>query len=240
MLRLSSVFESHEDVAEALYQMALWSGGRTSSVWIPQFSALKRLVREISRTPSGSRIRNLFREINLWPEEAEVSSSLAPRGASDLFLAAQMEASALLELGYPRDDGIDFITRIPCPGVGTPRTRSEIRAAIHHVGGDSDLMMALFRSPDRFHPALRVCFSVWPHRLYHVPGMSADETFSLHLHYPGQVVPAVLTMNRALLGYCLLVAFDLVTVVLQAAGSGRGTEDFESFAEAFLKSTDSQ
>jgi len=240
MLRLSSAFESHENVAEALYQMALWSGGRTSSVWIPQFSAIKRLVGEISRTPSGSRIRNLFREINLWPEEAEVSSSLAPRGASDLFLAAQMEASALLELGYPRDDGIDFITRIPCPGMSTPRTRSEIRAAIHHIGGDSDLMIDLLRTPDRFHPALRACFSVWPHRLYHVPGMSADETFSLHLHYPGQLVPAVLTMNRALLGYCLLVAFDLGSMVLESTDIQRGTEDFESFADAFLKSTDSQ
>jgi len=240
MLRLSSFFESHEDVAEALYQMALWSGGRTSSVWIPQFSAIKRLVGEISRTPSGSRIRNLFREINLWPEETEVSSSLSPRGASDFFRAAQLEASALLELGYPRDDGIDLITRMPCPGVSTSRTRSEIRAAIHHIGGDSDLMIALLRTPDRFHPALRVCFSVWPHRLYHVPGMSADETFSLHLHYPGQLVPAVLTMNRTLLGYCLLVAFDLGTIVLEAAGSGRGTEDFESFVEAFQKSMDSQ
>jgi hypothetical protein len=237
MLRFPAAFGSPSGIAETLYRTAIWSGGRKNSVWVPQFAAVKRLVREISRTPSGSRIRNLFREVNLWPEDIEVSASLPPRGAADMFEAAQTEAMALLELGYPRTEGIDFGTRLPCPGTGSPRTRSEIRAAIHHLGGDMDLTLSLLRTPDRFHPALRVTFSVWPHQQGPAPG--AADTVSLHLHHQGQTVPAVMTFSRALAGYCLLAVFDLAAAVSKTSGASRTSEDFETFADAFLRSQSS-
>jgi hypothetical protein len=199
---------------------------------------VKRLTREISRTPSGSRIRNLFREVNLWPEETEVSGSLPPGGAAGLFTAAQTEATALLELGYPRNEGIDFVTWLPCPGESSPRTRNEIRAAVHHLGGDMDLILTLLRTPDRFHPALKVSFSAWPHQSGQIPGTGSPENTSLHLHYQGQTVPAVLTMNRALLGYCLLTVFDLAVGISKTKGASRTAEDFETFAMAFARSVD--
>lgn len=238
MLRFPAAFGSPGGIAEALYQTALWSGGRRNAVWVPQFAAIKRLVREISRTPSGSRIRNLFREVNLWPEETEVSAALPPRGAGDLFAAAQTEAMALLELGYPKSDGIDFVTRLPCPGEGSPRTRGEIRAATHHLGGDMDLVLSLLRSPDRFHPALKVSFSVWPHLSGQIPGGSSHENINLHLHYKSQTVPAVLTMSSELLGYCLLTVFDLAVRIAKTADASRTAEDFETFAMTFAQSGD--
>jgi len=236
MLRFPVSFESPAAVAETLYRTALWSGGRRNAVWVPQFAAVRRLVREISRTPSGSRIRNLFREVSLWPDETEVSASLPPKGARDLFRAAQEEATALLELGYPRSEGIDFVTRLPSPGPGSRRTRNEVRAAVHHLGGDMGLLMTLLRAEDRFHPALKVTFSVWPHGAVRGGVAGTPGSFSLHLHFGGQTVPAVMTMSRDLLGYCLLTAYDLALEVSRSAGAGRMIEDFSAFADSFLKS----
>jgi hypothetical protein len=226
MLTFPSSFRSGYDVSRALHHLALWSGGRGSTVWIPQFASLRNHVREISRTPSGSRVKRLSRQLSVWPESAEIAASLHPRDAASLYGAALEEAQALLELGYPRAEGLSFVTRIPPPGENTRRTPKQMQAALHHLGGDFALFKTMLRSADRFDPRLKAVFSVWPEESY---GESRER---IRVTYPGQTVPAVVSISRELRGYALLVAYDLAVRLRAAEGIQMWAESFADFVAA--------
>lgn len=203
MKRFPSAFSSSWQVSRALYSLSTWSGGRRSTVWIPQFASLRNHVREISRTPAGRRVERLGRVLSLWPDASEVSASLPCDGASELFAACLEEAPALLELGYPPGEGLDFVTRLPSPGGNSRRTQAQMRAAVHHLGGDFDHLLTLMKVPDPFAPSLRATFSVWPR--FMPPG----EHEGLLLTWPGARMPSALFYRSELKGYCLLVLYDL-------------------------------
>jgi hypothetical protein len=223
VLTFPSSFRSSWDASRALHHLALWSGGRGSTVWIPQFASLRNHVREISRTPSGSRVKRLSRQMSVWSESVELAASLHPRDAALLYGAALQEAQALLELGYPRSEGLSFVTRIPPPGENTRRTPRQMQAALHHLGGDFDLFRTMLRSADSFDPRLKAVFSVWPEESY-------DESREqLRVTYPGQTVPAVVSISRELRGYALLVLYDLAVRLRTADGIGLSVSGFEEF-----------
>ncbi|MBD3369398.1 hypothetical protein GF402_03430 [Candidatus Fermentibacteria bacterium] len=232
MLRFPSRFGGPRDISRALYHLSVWGGGRESSVWIPQFASLSNHVREISRTPSGSRVAGMSRQLSLWPDRAELAASLPPPDAADLFAACMREATALLELGYPRGEGLDFVTRAPLPGSNSRRTKAQIRSALHHLGGDFGVFKSLLRAPDRFDPRLKVVFSVWPSE-------SIDSDFeAVHLAYEGQTVPAVVSFHKDVRGYCLLVMFDLAERLRAAEGVAMATRSFAEFVSPDRTSAD--
>lgn len=220
-----SSFQSTWQVSRALYHMALWSGGRRSTVWIPQFASLRNHVREISRSAAGSRVERLSRTLSLWPDLAEVSASLPADSASELMSACLDEAPALLELGYPSGEGLDFVTRMPSPGSNGKRTPAQMRSAVHHLGGDFDLMKTMMRVPDPFAPSLRTTFSVWPR--YLPPG----EFESLLLQHPGGKLAASVSYRRDLRGYALLCMFDLSARLRSSEGIPVMHQGFGAFAD---------
>ncbi len=219
-----SSFQNAWQVSRALLYLSAWSGGRQATVWIPQFASLRNHVREIGRSAAGSRVEKLARALSLWPDTAEVSASLPCAGAAGLLAAALAEAPALLELGYPVGEGLDFVTRVPPPAANTRRTPAQIRSAVHHLGGDFGLFRIMMKVPDPHAPCLRAVFSVWPR--YSPPG----EHQHLGLPFPGQAIPSVLSFRRDLRGYCLLVAYDLAQHLRVAEGIPAAFEGFEAFA----------
>lgn len=190
----------------AAAQSVLGRGG----VRVPQLPRLHQIARDISRTPSGERVRSIFRQVNLWTDESVSSTILPPAGASVLLTACAAEASALLELGYRREDGIDFITALPGPGTNPVRTRSQIRAAIHHLGGDMKRFIEMLERPEPSASELKLVFSVWPlgGRLPDAwrPG---EDTICFHLSVLDSSVPLVVSVSKKLYGYALLCLWDL-------------------------------
>jgi len=196
--------------AGLLRQAGEWGGGG-SSVEIPQLSRLLQVVQDISRTPSGSRVAETFRHVHLWGADALATRILPPAGAAALFLACRREAAALLELGYPRNIGIDFITDLPGPGCNPVRPPAQSRAAIHHLGGDTELFQEMVGRPVPGHPSLKAVFSPWPREgRIPAPWVGREEPFSLLLPPADRTeVPAVLTLSPRLYGYVLLCCYDL-------------------------------
>jgi len=225
LTRFPSAFQTSWQVSLALYHMALWSGGRRATVWIPQFASLRNHVREISRSAAGSRVEKLSRTLSKWPDLAEVSASLPADSASELFAACLDESSALLELGYPSAEGLDFVTRLPSPGSNGRRTPAQMRSAVHHLGGDFQLLKTMMRVPDPFAPCLRVTFSVWPRYL------PPEEFESLHMPWPGGKLTTSVSYRRDLRGYALLCMFDLAVRLRASEGIQAMHTGFGSFAD---------
>ncbi|MBN1434196.1 hypothetical protein JW921_05505 [Candidatus Fermentibacterales bacterium] len=225
MLVFPSLFENPWQVGRALYHLSVWAGGRRSSVWIPQFASLRSHVREISRSAAGDRVSMLARSPGLWSAgSGDVAASLPPADASALLAAGLSEAEALLELGYPEQEGLEFVTRVPQPSSNTRRTPKEMQAAIHHLGGDFGLFRELLRIPDPHSPALRVVFCTWsPAPLY-------EERIEMSLLFEGQTIPACVTFSPELRGYVLLVAYDLALRLRTSDGVPVRFGSFREFA----------
>ncbi len=225
MILFPSNFSSPSEISRLLYYTAVWSGGRTSEVWMQGFNALRTHVNEISRSPSKGRIEELSKQMNLLSGNRESSIFLPPDIASNCFGACLSESSALLELGYPRDEPALFTTTLPSPAVNSIRTRRQIRSAVHHIGGDFDLLKALFRTEDSTNPCLDVTFSVWP------PQRVPENRFILRLGFAGQIVPSVMILHERLLGYVLLSCWDLAIRLRDTHNITTSEPDFRSFAE---------
>ena len=233
MILYPSNFTDSVDISRLLYYTAIWSGGRTSEVWMQGFNALRTHVGEISRSPSSGRVEQLSRQMNLLSGNTETSIYLPPDVASNCFGACLSEASALLELGYPRDEPALFTTSLPSPGRNSIRTHHQIRSAVHHLGGDFDILKALFRAEDSNAPCLELTFAVWP------PQRVQDNKFMLRLGYPGQIVPSVLILDDRLLGYVLLSCWDLAIRLRETEKISTSSPDFRSFSETFMSEIDS-
>lgn len=216
--------------AELLRQAGDW-GGADARIQVPQFGRLLQVVQDISRTPAGSRVAETYRNVHIWGEEALSARTLPPAGAASLFLACRREASALLELGYPRNTGIDFIADLPGPGLNPVRSPAQSRAAIHHLGGDTGLFLELVNHHVPGHYALKAVFSVWP-REGRVPDpwVGREKVFSMLLPSRDDRVPAVVSMSTRLYGYCLLCCYDLAGRLEAVAGGRRRQGTFELFA----------
>jgi hypothetical protein len=228
MILFPSNFTNSIDISRLLYYTAIWSGGRTSEVWMQGFNALRTHVSEISRSPSGGRVEELSRQMNLLSGNTDTSIFLPPDVASNCFAACLSEASALLELGYPRDEPALFTTSLPSPSRNSIRTRHQIRSAVHHLGGDFELLKALFRTQDSTAPSLELTFAVWP------PQRVPESRFILRLGYPGQIVPSVLILDYRLLGYVLLSCWDLALRLRDTENISTTSPDFRSFSETFM------
>jgi len=216
--------------AGLLRQAGEWSG-ENARVEIPQLPRLLQVVQDISRTPAGSRVRETYRRIHLWGEDELSSRMLPPAGAAALFHACRREAAALLELGYPRNAGIDFITDLPAPGRNPVRSPAQSRAAMHHLGGDMALFMEMVARPVPGHPALKLVFSVWPREgRIPAPWMGGMEPFSLLLSSAEGGVPAVVSLSPQLLGYCLLCCYDLAGRLESGLGVQRSCPSFALFS----------
>lgn len=206
-----------------------------SGVRVPQLPRLHQTITDISRTPSGERVKGIFRQVNLWTDESVSSTILPPAGAAALLSSCADEASSLMELGYRREDGIDFITALPDPACNPVRTHSQIRSAIHHLGGDMTRFIEMLGRPEPSSPELKLVFSVWPTggRLPDAwrPG---ENTVCLHLSVADSSVPLVVSFSRKLFGYGLLCLWDLATGI---ADRDRGIKlthpSFSLFAEQF-------
>jgi hypothetical protein len=159
-------------------------------------------------------VRDTYRQVNLWTDESVSSTFLPGNGASALLRACAGEASAILELGYRREDGIDFITSLPGPGSNPVRPPTQIRAAIHHLGGNMEVFLDLLERRDPSSPHLKLVFSVWPAggRLPDAwrPG---EETLCLHIPVVESTVPVVVSFSVKLKGYALLCLWDLAAAV---------------------------
>ncbi len=206
-----------------------------SGVRVPQLPRLRQTVTDISRTPSGERVKGIFRQVNLWTDESVSSTILPPAGASSLLSACAEEASSLLELGYRREDGIDFVTTLPDPSCNPVRTTSEIRAAIHYLGGDMSRFIEMLERPDLSSPEMKLVFSVWPTggRLPDAwrPG---EATECLHLSVRDSSVPIVVSFGKRLFGYAVLCLWDLA---VETCDRNRDIDlvfpSFSLFAEQF-------
>lgn len=224
MTLFPSNFMNPFDISRLLYYTAIWSGGRTSEVWMQGFNALLTHVNEISRSPSSGRVEKLSRQMNLLSGNTDTSIFLQPDIASNCFEACLSEASALLELGYPRDEPALFTTSFPSPSRNSLRTRYQIRSAVHHIGGDFELLKTLLRTEDSTDPCLDVTFAAWP------PQRIPENKFILRLGYSGQIVPSVLILDDRLLGYVLLSCWDLALRIRDAEDIFTAEPDFQSFA----------
>ncbi|NOQ22645.1 MAG: hypothetical protein GQ565_08355 [Candidatus Aegiribacteria sp.] len=224
MILFPSNFMNSFDISRLLYYAAIWSGGRTSEVRMQGFNALRTHVGEISRSPSSGRVEQLSRQMNLLSGNTDTSVYLPPDVASSCFGACLSEASALLELGYPRDEPALLTTSLPSPARNSIRTRHQIRSAVHHIGGDFELLKTLFRTEDSTDPCLDVTFAVWP------PQRVRENRLILRLGYPGQVVPSVLILDDRLLGYTLLCCWDLALRLRDTENISTSEPDFRSFA----------
>lgn len=228
MILFPSNFIDSFDISRLLYYAAIWGGGRTSEVWMQGFNALRTHVNEISRSPSSGRVEELSRQMNLLSGTSDNSIFLPPDIASNCFGACLSEASALLELGYPRDEPALFTTSFPSPGRNSIRTRHQIRSAVHHIGGNFDLLKALFRTEDSTDPCLDVTFAAWP------PQRIPENSFALRLGFQGQLVPSLLILDNRLLGYVLLVCWDLALRLRDTEKISTSEPDFRSFAESVM------
>ena len=85
----------------------------------------------------SGRIEELTRQMNLLSGNTESSIFFTSDITSNCFGACLSEVSALLELGYPREEPDLFTTSFPSPGRNSIRTRQQIRSAVHHLGGTS-------------------------------------------------------------------------------------------------------
>lgn len=216
--------------AALLRQAGEWCG-EYSRVEIPQLPRLLQVVQDISRTPSGSRVRETYRSIHLWGDDELSSRMLPPVGAAALYHACRREAAALLELGYPRSAGIDFVTDLPSPGRNPVRPSAQSRAAMHHLGGDMTLFMEMVAGPVKGHPALKLVFSVWPREgRIPAPWIGGEEPFSLLLPSSEGGVPAVVSLSPRLRGYSLLCCYDLAGRLESAMGAQRSCRSFALFS----------
>ena len=226
MVLFPSGFRNSGDIARLLYYSAIWSGGRTSEVRVQGFNTLRTHVSEIIRSPSSGRIRELSRTLNLLPGIGSASIYLPPDIASDLFRVCLEEASALLELGYPRDEPVRITTSLPPPSRNSIRTVHQIRSAVHHLGGDFELLKTLIRTGGSTDGSLEVTFSVWP------PQRIREESFVLRPGFRGQSVPSVMILHRRLLGYVILCCWDLALRLRDAENLPLLQPDFNSFASS--------
>ncbi len=180
-------------------------------------------------------MREIYRQVNLWTDESVSSSFLPGQGASALLEACAGEASAILELGYRREDGIDFITSMPEPHRNPVRPVTQIRAAMHHLGGDMQLFRDLVERPDSSSQQLKLVFSSWPlgGRLPDAwrPG---EEIMSLHLQVDQASVPIVVSFSRKLLGYAALCVWDqAVSLSRERKTAELIHHSFKAFAREF-------
>lgn len=228
MTLFPSGFRGPEEISRLLYYAAIWSGGRTSEVRMQGFDTLRTHVNEIARSPSSGRVEKLSKYMNLLSGTSRSNVFLPPDIASGFFEACLREASTLLELGYPRDEPAVFVTRLPSPSSNSIRTRHQIRSALHHLGGDFELLKTLLRTAGSTDVSLEVSFSVWPPRRFR------DGCFVLRLGYPGQTVPAVMMLDRRLFGYVLLCCWDLALRLRDAEKIPVSQPDFSSFAAGLL------
>jgi hypothetical protein len=210
------------------------SSGRTA-VRVPQLPRLHRTVTDISRSAAGGRVREIFRQVNMWTDESVSRTILPSAGASALLAACAVEASSLLELGYRREDGVDFIMTLPDPSGNPVRTPSQIRAVLHHMGGDMKRFMEMLDTPDPSCPDLKLVFSAWPlgGRLPDAwrPG---EKTVSLHLSVEGSTVPLVISFSDRFFGYGLLCLWDLARSLCEESRNTKmSTASFALFAGQF-------
>ncbi len=224
MTLFPSIFENPSDVSKLLYYAAIWSRKRTSEVWVQGYRSLQTHVTEISRSPSSGRVENLSKVLNFISSNRDTSVFLPPDLASRLFDACLSEAPALLELGYPRDEPTTFTTTFPGPAMNSIRTRNQIRSAIHHLGGDMELLKILLRSSESSDACLDIIFAVWP------PQRIPEGKFMLRLGYPGQAVPAVMILDERLAGYILLSCWDLALRLRGRENIETAVPDFRSFS----------
>lgn len=233
MVKFPADIRELEDL-EILFKRAVSrSASGRSAVRVPQLPRLRSIVTDISRTPAGERVRETFRQVNLWTEDSVSSTFLPGLGSSSLLTACAREASALLELGYRREDGIDFVTSLPDPSRNPVRTLTQIRSAIHYLGGDISLLVRMLERSEPSSPDLKLVFSVWPlgGRLPDAwrPGKNVQ---SIHLSVREAPVPMIVTFSRELRGYALLCIWDLAR---NLAGSRKSVElsspSFEVFSQ---------
>lgn len=233
MVKFPAELYKLDDLEILFKRAAARSAQGRAGVRVPQLPRLRQTVIDISRTPSGERVRSIFRQVNLWTDESVSSTILPPAGASALLAACAEEASSLLELGYRREDGIDFVIALPDPAANPVRTPSQIRAAIHHLGGDMTRFIDLLKRPEPAASELKLVFSVWPTggRLPDAwrPG---ERIVCIHLPVHDSSVPVIISFSRRLFGYGLLCLWDLATGI-----AGRNikmtTSSFSIFADQF-------
>lgn len=235
MVKFPARLKELEDLDILFRRTVSRSATGRNAVRVPQLPRLRQIVTDISRTPSGARIREMYRQVNLWTEESVSGTFLPGNGASALLSACAAEASALLELGYRREDGIDFITALPEPHVNPVRSVSQIRSAIHHLGGDMQLFKELVERPEPSCQQLKLVFSAWPAggRLPDAwrPG---ENILCLHLHVVESSVPIVVMFSERLRGYALLCIWDLArTLAEQRKTTDLIQPSFKAFAEGF-------
>lgn len=223
MRRFPSSFGDAGQLSRLLFHAAVWAGGRAGPVTVRGWRTLHSHVREIGRSPSGGRIELLSRTLALLPDPGD-PARLEAGHAADLFGACLAAAPALLELGFPRAEPPGFQTRLPSPAVHPRRTEAQIRSAMHHLGGDFELLKVLLRSPEASDPSLDVLFHCWP------PPGPAEGRLRLHLGFRGQTVPAILELGGSMTGYALLCCWDLALRLGSAEGIGRTAADFAAFA----------
>lgn len=222
-----SAFADAGELSRLLYHSALWGAGKGTTVRMNGFGPLQTHVREIGRSPSGSRVEELSRVLGRIPDRGDAVLSMTPLQSSELFGACLRSAPALLELGYPRDEPPSFMTRLPGPGGNPRRTPAQVRSAMHHLGGDFDLMKVLLRSSAATDPALDMVFHTWP------PSRSSDGRIRLRLGFRDQAVPAVLELGEPLTGYVLLCCWDLALRLREAEGIMPAVPDFSTFVSRF-------
>jgi hypothetical protein len=226
MNRFPSSFVDPDQLSRLLFHTAMWSGGgRAAPVTVRGFMTLQSHVREIGRSPSGGRVESLSRVLGRLPDPGD-PARMAPSPASELFSACLAAAPTLLELGYPRDSPPGFLTRLPSPARNPRRTTAQVRAAMHHLGGDFELLRVLLRNPDAADPSLDAVFHAWP------PPHPAEGRLRLSLGFMGQTVPAVLELGGAMVGYALLCCWDLTLRLREAEGILQTSPDFMTFAGA--------
>lgn len=223
-MRFPSVFKDENDIAKVLYHTAVLSGGVSANVLIPQFNSLRTHVQEIVRSPAGNSVAGLSRITGIWASEGD-TVGIPASGVAELFAVCIKEAPALLELGYPIAEGLDFITEFPSPGVNTRRTLLQIRSAMHHIGGDFDILRDLVRSKQHSPGSLRVIFSVWPPEYY------SEDSIFLHLEFPGQKIPTVMRFKKTISGYMLLTCWDIALRLKKVENIPLTLPDFSTFAE---------
>ena len=221
-MRFPSSFGDPGQLSRLLYHAALWGGGRNEPVTVKGFRTLQSHVREIGRSPSGGRIELLSRVLGGLPDPGDHVTMVAGQ-AADLFSACLASAPTLLELGFPRNEPPCFLTRLPSPARNPRRTTAQVRAAMHHLGGDFELLKQLLRNPDIADPSLDAVFHAWP------PPHPAEGRLRLSLEFRGQTVPAVLELGRTMAGYALLCCWDLAVRLREAEGIMQAVPDFLTF-----------
>lgn len=235
MVKFPAELHDLEDLKILFKRAAARSASGRTVVRVPQLPRLHRTVTDISRTPAGGRVREIFRQVNMWTDESVSSTILPSAGASSLLAACADEASSLLELGYRREDGVDFITSFPDPLSNPVRTPSQIRAVLHHLGGDMQRFMEMMDRPEPSSPELKLVFSSWPlgGRLPDAwrPG---EKTVSLHLSAAGSSVPLVISFSMRFFGYGLLCLWDLARSLCEESRNiEMSTASFALFAKQF-------